>query len=261
MHSARWPRLIVYPIAGILLAFCLLDGLLTLQGWTAHQAPTAAWIVEQLDRQPLEYAYLFVVPLVLMTLLGWIVGRKEDLLEELSVTDPLTGLVNRRRLRQELAEELNRSARYGAPLALLLIDVDRMKEINDRGGHAAGDRALQLVAEALRMSCRATDVAARHGGDEFVVLAGNTTATEALALAQRVRAAVRSLSAARSKRDPRFSVSIGAADLEGAAQPTFEALQAAADGALYQAKAEGRDRVVVAPARAASGSRRLLRGA
>jgi diguanylate cyclase (GGDEF)-like protein len=237
----------------MLLAFCLLVGLLTLQGWVAHEAPTAAWIHAQLGRQPLVYAYLFLATLALMTLLGWLVGRKEDLLEQLSVTDPLTGLANRRRIRQEFAEELNRAQRYGTPLALLLIDLDRLKAINDRHGHAAGDRALHLVAEALRRSCRATDIAARQGGDEFVVLAGNTTATEALALAQRIRATVRKLGAAAPRGPFRLSVSIGAADIERAARPTFEALHAAADGALYQAKSEGRDRALLAPPRARSG--------
>ena len=130
----------------------------------------------------------------MMTILGWIVGRKEDLLGRLSTTDPLTGLANRRRLRGAFADELNRAARYDTPLALLLVDLDRLKDINDRHGHGDGDRALQLVAEALRRTCRATDLAARYGGDEFVVLAVNTPATEARVLALRIRDSVRRLS-------------------------------------------------------------------
>jgi diguanylate cyclase len=247
----RWPRRVAYPAAGILLSVGLVAGLLSLQGGIAHRVPTASWIMEELRQQPFVYLYLLVATLVMMTILGWIVGRKEDLLEELSVTDPLTGLANRRRMRAAAADELNRSARYGTPLALLLVDLDRLKEINDRHGHANGDRALELVADGLRRSCRATDLASRFGGDEFVVLAVNTTATEALALAHRIRAAVRrssAISAARVKEEAqiRHTVSIGVADLDAAALPTFDALHAAADRALYAAKVGGRDRATAA---------------
>jgi len=250
----HWPRRFAYPAAGIFLSVALVAGLLTLQGGLARRAPTASWILEEFRHQPFVYAYLLVATLAMMTILGWIIGRKEDLLEELSVTDPLTGLANRRRMRAAAADELNRSARYGTPLALLLIDLDRLKEINDRHGHGKGDRALELVADALRRSCRATDVAARFGGDEFVVLAVNTTAIEALALAQRIRSAVKRSSAttaARARPDAqiRHTVSIGVADLDGAELPTFDALHAAADRALYAAKLGGRDRATAAPAK------------
>ena len=163
--------------------------------------PTASWILAELRARPLPYAYLLVATLVMMTVLGSIVGRKEDLLGRLSTTDPLTGLANRRRLRAAFADELNRAARYETPLSLLLIDLDRLKDINDRHGHADGDRALQLVAEALRRSCRATDLAARYGGDEFVVLAVNTPAKEARVLALRIRDSVRRLSLPRGALD------------------------------------------------------------
>jgi diguanylate cyclase (GGDEF)-like protein len=255
-----WPRRLAYPVAGALLALALVAGLVTLQGWAARRPPTVSWILEELGKQPLVYAYLSGATVVLMAILGWIVGRKEDRLEELSITDPLTGLANRRRLRSEFADELARASRYGTPLALLLVDLDRLKEINDRHGHADGDRALQLVAESLRRTCRATDLAARYGGDEFIVLAVNTSALEAIALAHRIRATVRRLSAAagRSARNPdaapHHTVSIGVADLESATLPAFDALHAAADRALYEAKGEGRDCAVVAPPGGAPGA-------
>src|SRR5581483_962317 len=119
--------------------------------------------------------------------------------------------------------------------------------------------------EALRRSCRTTDLAARHGGDEFVVLAVNTTAPEALALAHRIRATLRRLGAATGKRarptaaaptrPTHHTVSIGAADLDAAALPSFDALHAAADQALYAAKTAGRDRAMAAPPRFGSGAR------
>jgi diguanylate cyclase len=256
----RRPRRLVYPTVGVGLSVALVLGLLALQAWLGHRAPVPWHIADELRRQPLVYAYLLVATLALTTPLAWVVGRKEDLLEALSVTDPLTGLANRRRLLAAFADELNRSARYGTPLALLVIDLDRLKEINDRRGHAQGDRALQLVAEGLRGSCRATDLVARTGGDEFLVLAVNTTAGEALALAHRVCATVRRLGVAAAERDkappgsPRsaVTVSIGVADLDDVTLPTFIALHAAADAALYAAKTAGRDRAVAAPPRADS---------
>ncbi len=261
---ARRPRRLVYPAIGALLSVGLVLGLLALQAWVGHRAatPERPWLVkDELRRQPLVYGYLLAATVALTTVVGWLVGRKEDLLEALSVTDPLTGLANRRRLLAAFADELNRSARYGTPLALLLVDLDRLKEINDRRGHAQGDRALQLVADSLRRSCRATDLAARTGGDEFLVLAVNTSAGEALALAHRICATVRRLGAAaandreKTMPAPAVTVSIGVADLDDITLPTFLSLHAAADAALYAAKAAGRDRVHAAPPRSDPGTR------
>ncbi len=250
----RWPRRFAYPVAGLLLSIAMVAGLLLLEASTTHRIPTVSWIFAELRDRPLPYVYLLVATLIMMTILGWIVGRKEDLLGRLSTTDPLTGLANRRRLRSAFADELNRAARYDTSLSLILVDLDRLKDINDRHGHADGDRALQLVAEALRRSCRATDLAARYGGDEFIVLAVNTPATEARVLALRIRDSVRRLSLragrwSKATEPINHTVSIGAADLRAAALPTFDALHAAADRALYAAKAAGRDGVMVAPPR------------
>jgi diguanylate cyclase (GGDEF)-like protein len=252
-RPSRWPRRLAYPLAGIALSLALVAGLMTLEGWVDHRAPSISWIRQELRAKALVYAYVSAATLSAMALLGWIVGRKEDRLEELSITDPLTGLANRRRLRGAFSDGLARVARYGTPLALLLVDLDHLKEINDRRGHDSGDRALQLVAESLGRTCRATDLAARYGGDEFVVLANDTSASEALALAHRIRATVRRLSAADVRRDmsaptsPLLTVSIGVADLDAVTLPAFELFYAAADQALYAAKAAGRDCVRVAP--------------
>jgi len=256
----KWPRRFAYPLAGLALSVGMMAGLLAVEAATSRRAPTISWILAEVHARPLAYAYLLVATLGLMTTLGWIVGRKEDLQGRLSTTDPLTGLANRRRLRAAFADELNRAARYETPLSLLLVDLDRLKDINDRHGHADGDRALQLVAEALRRTCRATDLAARYGGDEFVILAVNTSVTEARILALRIRDCVRRLSLragrwSKTSEPINHTVSIGAADLKAAALPTFDALHAAADRALYAAKAAGRDGVMVAPPRMRRGAR------
>lgn len=259
MPRVHWPRRWLYPTIGVLLSLALIAGLLTLQGLAARRAHLPFHIAGELRHQPLVYGYLLLSTLLGTTVSGWLTGRKEDLLEALSVTDPLTGLANRRRLVGAFDNERHRADRYGTPLSLLLIDLDRLKEINDRRGHAAGDRALMLVAEGLRKSCRITDLLARTGGDEFAVLAVNTTATEALALAHRVCATIRRLGAQSSPQGgkddgkdgaaPRPTVSVGVADFDCVPAASFEALHAAADTALYAAKAAGRDRAVAAPPR------------
>ncbi|HTS15538.1 MAG TPA: GGDEF domain-containing protein [Candidatus Sulfotelmatobacter sp.] len=256
---AAWPRRWVYPTIGALMSLALVAGLLTLQGWAVRQGNHPWHLTDELRRQPLVYGYLLVATLLGTSLTGWLTGRKEDLLEALSVTDPLTGLANRRRLLSAFADERNRADRYGTPLSLLLIDLDRLKQINDQRGHAEGDRALQIVAEGLQRSCRITDLPARTGGDEFVVLAVNTTATEALALAHRVCVTVRRLGIERYPDGragaTRPTVSIGVADLDNTADSSFEGLHTAADTALYAAKAAGRDRALAAPGRDEAGSR------
>jgi len=260
MFRLHWPRRWLYPTIGVLLSIALVAGLVVLQGFSLRRAHLPFHITDELRSQPLVYGYLLVATLLGTALAGWLTGRKEDLLEALSVTDPLTGLANRRRLVAAFADERNRADRYGTPLSLLLIDLDYLKQINDQRGHGAGDRALQLVADGLRRSCRITDLPARTGGDEFAVLAVNTTATEALALAHRVCATIRRLGVSafpdpgKTGAAPRPTVSIGVADLDCGAGREFESLHAAADAALYAAKAGGRDRALAAPPREDAGS-------
>jgi diguanylate cyclase (GGDEF)-like protein len=184
---------------------------------------------------------LYTLSLVFV-LVGFWVGRKLDELRSSAVTDPMTGLANRREFDTRLRHEIERSLRQQTPLALLLLDVDKLKLINDRGGHAAGDAAIRAVAACLRQVGRTTDLAARLGGDELAVLAPSTTAAEATALAERYRSALRRMK-------PRFAtVSIGIADLESNGS-SADVLLAAADDALYAAKSKGGDKVRVAPAR------------
>jgi diguanylate cyclase (GGDEF)-like protein len=260
MFKLHWPRRWLYPTIGVLLSIALVAGLLALQGFSTRRAHLPFHISDELRREPLVYGYLLVATLLGTGLAGWLTGRKEDLLEALSVTDPLTGLANRRRLVGAFADERNRADRYGTPLSLLLIDLDYLKQINDQRGHAAGDRALQLVADGLRRSCRITDLPTRTGGDEFAVLAVNTTASEALALAHRVCATIRRLGVGafpdpgKTGAAPRPTVSIGVADLDCVAGREFESLHGAADAALYAAKAGGRDRALAAPPRQDAGT-------
>jgi len=156
--------------------------------------------------------------------------------------DTLTGLANRRRFRVALSRELERWRRYGAPCALILIDIDHMKKINDTFGHPAGDFVIREIAETLTKVCRNNDTAARLGGEEFALLCANLDATKAELAARRLREV---LTQQHLEGIGRVTVSIGVAACPEHAT-TERALYAASDAALYVAKNEGRDRVALA---------------
>jgi diguanylate cyclase (GGDEF)-like protein len=160
--------------------------------------------------------------------------------------DALTGLANRRVFDQTLAHEFRRARRTGTPLCLAMIDIDHFKRINDNYSHAAGDAVLVAVARVMREQCREMDVPSRWGGEEFGLLLPQTRREDAVRVCERLRAAFAALEFEDIDLQLRVSVSIGLADEAGL--ETHEALLARADQALYAAKHEGRDRVVVAPA-------------
>jgi diguanylate cyclase (GGDEF)-like protein len=189
----------------------------------------------------LDYSYVTWSTAAAFAILGFLLGTREEQLEASALTDPLTGLWNRRQALSRLAEEMARARRYGHPLSILFIDVDWLKQINDRGGHSAGDAALKAVADAIQRCCRAVDLAARYGGDEYLVIASNTSGADGASLGERIRSSVK------ESTQGAVSVSIGVADLNTVPQPDVTTLCQAADDALYQAKLEGRNRVSRAP--------------
>jgi two-component system, cell cycle response regulator len=168
-----------------------------------------------------------------------------DRLAALSQTDTLTGLPNRRALNAHIREELHRAARYRTPVSLLLIDVDGLKQVNDAHGHAAGDHVIRTVALAITHTLRETDFGARWGGDEFGIVAPNTTSEAARALAQRLVNRVSSQHH-QDGRAPTVSVGIATFDPDRSEHADVESLTRAADQALYRAKADGRNRVEAA---------------
>lgn len=238
----RAPRSRVYPLLGAVFALGAPLGYLAIRALIEQRWPTPAWWLDEFFANPLLYAYLAFGTLAVFATLGWLLGKKEDELRRRSTTDVLTGLPNRRELRRRLELELGRARRYGSTLAVLVLDVDGLKTINNRWGHLRGDAALRAVADALAHSCRQPDLPARYGGDEFVVLAPSTNASEAAELAERLRARLRDAAPGGGPwLSPR--VSVGIADSSWATDA--DALLAAADAALYAAKAAGRDRAVV----------------
>lgn len=169
-----------------------------------------------------------------------------------ALMEPLTGLYNRRYFTERLTAELAAAQRHQRPLALLLIDVDHFKRVNDSHGHPAGDEALRMLARVLVEATRKEDVVARYGGEEFVVLARETSLSGAQALAQRIRQGVEKARCTHDGQELAITVSIGVSVSQGLT--TFEKgrterqLLEAADRALYRAKQSGRNTVVAAPA-------------
>ncbi len=168
-------------------------------------------------------------------------------LEELSTTDELTKLPNRRYFNDRLARELSQARRWGHPLSVLVIDVDHFKKLNDREGHAAGDEALIAVAGVLRGALREVDVVARWGGEEFVVVLERTTEADALVVGEKLRRAVEAIALSSTAGQPEghLTVSIGAAQLLDGEDAS--GLVQRADRAVYQAKKAGRNRVSIPP--------------
>lgn len=166
----------------------------------------------------------------------------EARLEHMVNTDALTNLASRRRILEILEQEHGRASRYGSPLAILAVDIDHFKQINDNHGHDAGDEALRAFASVLRSGLRSHDSAGRMGGEEFMVVLPETGPDEALQVAERLRAMVAELAVCVDKKVIRLTTSIGIASLDSCA--TVEELIKAADHALYAAKDAGRNRVV-----------------
>ena len=161
----------------------------------------------------------------------------------MSITDPLTGLHNRRYLEARLSEELSRTKRYNYPLSFMMIDIDDFKLYNDRNGHQAGDRALEITAQCLRAALRKVDVASRYGGEEFSILLPQTTLQEAGVIADRIRRKITDTAYPHGKSQPlgAVTVSIGLSSFSPALD-SAEGIVRAADRALYHAKSHGKNR-------------------
>ncbi len=166
--------------------------------------------------------------------------RSAARIRELMMRDPLTGVFNRRALSERLEEELERARRHDQPLALLMLDIDHFKTINDRFGHQMGDRVLVELGRCLRRQVRRIDFVARYGGEEFVILLPQTDLGGACRFAERLRRDIGALTV-EGLAEP-LSVSIGVTARQ--ARDTADDLLKRADDALYAAKRAGRNRVI-----------------
>jgi two-component system cell cycle response regulator len=164
---------------------------------------------------------------------------------ELTVTDGLTSLKNRRAFDRELVEGFEHARRYERPMSVVVVDVDHFKAINDQYGHPAGDCVLRAVAQVLESGTRASDFVARIGGEEFAILLPESPLMEALQFAEKVRAAVESATIRTAEIAHRVTVSVGVASMPHSHVRSGAELFHAADQALYRAKANGRNRVEI----------------
>lgn len=163
-------------------------------------------------------------------------------LRDLALTDSLTHLANRRHFNMRLEEEFARANRYQQPLAVVMLDIDHFKQVNDRYGHSAGDQALKILADSCRVTLRQTDFLARTGGEEFIILMPSTTGEEATTSAERLRKHMATKSIPADKGIFHITISLGVTELN-ADDTTPDKLLKRVDEALYQAKSGGRDRV------------------
>jgi diguanylate cyclase (GGDEF)-like protein len=190
------------------------------------------------------YVYELIGSCLVFGIAGFIAGRRadrfaasEEEFRQLAIHDELTGLSNQRAFEQRYRRAIGRSFRFREPLSLLLVDIDGLKTINDQWGHAVGSEALRHVARILEAEKRSDDMAARWGGDEFVVLMPGAEASAAQRVAERILDRVRD---SRMESAPlRVTVTIGIVS-EVASSPDHDFF-GAADRALYQGKAAGRD--------------------
>lgn len=242
---AQGQRRVSYVVAGGLLGLGAPLGLLTMRALVSGTGGVV-WLRDEVNSNLDIYLYLTFMTCFVFMLLGRVLGAQADRLRTDSISDALTGLWNRRYFDQRLHQEIDRASRYKHALSLLLIDVDYLKRINDGQGHRGGDAALLAVSDSLRRTCRTSDLPVRFAGDEFAVLAPSTSALEARRLAERIQEALVVASQNASVLTEPVTVSIGIADLLVDARPGAASLIDAADRALYDAKAAGRNRAAIA---------------
>jgi len=176
--------------------------------------------------------------------LGALAAARDDLPRQ-AATDSLTGIANRRHFVEEAGRIIANAHRHGRPCALLEMDLDGLKMVNDTHGHAVGDELLLAFAHTCRAKLREGDILGRLGGDEFAILLPETARGQAESIAQRLRASFNEVTVNAGSAPIEPSVSVGIAVVGAASQVTLEELLREADRALYEAKRAGRNRVVV----------------
>ena len=235
---SRWPAIFMLFAHGAL--FLLRTPLAAMLPWSAsNHLLGSVWLTV------LSFEALLFTISIAFILLAMAKERTELRHRTAAMVDPLTGIANRRSFLQDAAQLAKRHTANPRPTAVLLIDLDHFKSINDRFGHALGDRALEIFAESARQSVRSSDLVGRLGGEEFAAVLVNTSQDKAMAVAERIRASFAQAALEVDSRPVGATVSIGLVHCQDAVLDVPELL-AQADQALYFAKEHGRNRVEVA---------------
>jgi len=235
---SRWPAIFMLFAHGAL--FLLRTPLAAMLPWSpGNHMFGSVWLTV------LSFEALLFTISIAFILLAMAKERTELRHRTAAMVDPLTGIANRRSFLQDAAQLAKRHVANPRPTAVLLIDLDHFKSINDRFGHALGDRALEVFADAARQSVRASDLLGRLGGEEFAAILANTSRDTAVAVAERIRMSFAQAALEVDNRPVGATVSIGLVHCQEAALDVAELL-AQADRALYFAKENGRNRVEVA---------------
>lgn len=237
---SRWPAIVLLFAHGAL--FLLRTPLTTfLPQRASDKALASAWLTVLSPE-----ALLFTIAIAFI-LLAMAKERTELRHKTAALVDPLTGLANRRSFLQDAEQVAKRQVTKGRPIAVFLVDLDHFKSINDRFGHAVGDRVLKLFGDVATANLRSTDLVGRLGGEEFAVLLSDATRDNAFIVAERIRAAFETAGGVVDQLAIAATVSIGIAIIQDPSQD-LNMLLGQADQALYRAKARGRNRVELAAA-------------
>ncbi len=236
-----------YALTGILLGLGAPLGSWILRTLISGHSPNVVWVNEW---QSATYYYLYMTlgTTTAFGLFGFVLGRRNEDLSQLSVTDGLTGLYNHRHLQEMLKQEIQRSDRYRFPLTCLMIDIDNFKKVNDQYGHQFGDETLRTIAELIQKKVRRIDIVGRYGGEEFLVIMPQTHSAAARPLADRIgKTVAHHVFLTNAKQRMQITLSIGVATYPDPGQgvKTQSGLLSAADQAMYKAKLSGKNQTVV----------------
>jgi diguanylate cyclase (GGDEF)-like protein len=228
-------------------AFVLYGALLLIRAVWSVRLPETRWLESLVWVHGLTFLSMQLILILISLSVLWAASRRlEEELRTLATRDPLTGLYNRRALEELGAKEISRTIRSGVPVAVIVIDIDHFKPLNDHYGHQAGDVVLKWLASVMRNHVREHDVLARFGGEEFVVLLPETALEAATIVAEKLRAEIERAAIMFGKTGRlNMTASFGVASLFGERANWFSLIKAA-DDALYAAKAAGRNCVKVA---------------
>jgi diguanylate cyclase (GGDEF)-like protein len=193
---------------------------------------------------PLLYAYMSVATAIVFSALGYAIGRREHMITDLALTDSLTALYNKRYYMNRLEQEFEQHQRYGTSMAVIQIDLDFFKQVNDQYGHQAGDEVLKKVAGLIMSNCRKSDTAARVGGEEMSIIVCGGSSDEAKILAERIRYTIEHLECFWQSQRIALTASFGVAFAGVKTESPWQVYQNA-DKALYRSKQGGRNQVSV----------------